>query len=304
MILRVKSISRTLRKIHWLSHDGTSYKGCKTSLQQTPINLSSQKPNPNKQVHRKISNIDLHKYFGFRTLKDLKPFQSVCQNNLTFVNDGEIPYEHGDFSTIQRHKHNTTAVRRPTHFFDVAHMDIAYGNTVAPGGIKFMLVIVDRKTRYNYVLPLTDCKSSTIVTNLQHLKVIAGKIPRVLYTDFNPKLLSYKITTWYNNQNGIILVAPPEQQHQNGLVECTWQTLSKMSRAFINDKQMPRSYWFWAIKHASRVQNIFPMKFDNQLMTPHELVYKCKPGYRQLFRLFSTAYFFHHKDNTKERSNV
>lgn len=58
------------------------------------------------------------------------------------------------------------------------------------------------------------------------------------------------------------------------------------------------------MKHASRIQNIFPVKFDNILTTPYELVYKSKPDYRQLFRLFSTAYFSHHKDNTKERSNV
>ncbi len=38
-------------------------------------------------------------------------------------------------------------------------MDITYGDTVAPGGIKFALLIVDRKTRYNFVLPLTDWKN-------------------------------------------------------------------------------------------------------------------------------------------------
>ena len=183
-------------------------------------------------------------------------------------------------------------------------MDIAYGDTVAPGGIKFALIIVDRKTRYNYVFPLTDCKSTTIIATLQLLKVSAGKLPRLLYTDFDPKLLSKKVTTWYNSQNGMILAAPPEQQDQNGLVKRTWQTISTMARAFINDKQMPRSFWFCAIKHASRVQNIFPIKYEDKLTTSHELVYKTKPDYRQLFRLFSTTYFSHHKDNTKERSNL
>ena len=67
---------------------------------------------------------------------------------------------------------------------------------------------------------------------------------------------------------------------------------------------MPRSYWYWAVKHASRVQNVFPLKFDGQLTTSHELVYKSKPDYRQLFCLFSTTFFSHHKDNNKEHSNV
>ena len=133
---------------------------------------------------------------------------------------------------------------------------------------------------------------------------MAGKLPKILYTDFDTKLLSKQIVNWYATNNGAIFAAPPEQQHQNGLVERTWQTLSNMARAFINDKQMPRSFWYWAIKHASRTHNIFPVKFDDKLTTPHELVYKSQPDYRQLFRLFSTTYFSHLKDNTKQRSNI
>ena len=67
---------------------------------------------------------------------------------------------------------------------------------------------------------------------------------------------------------------------------------------------MPKSFWFWAIKHASRIQNIFPIKFNENYTTPHELVYKKRPDYRQLFWLFSTTYFSHKKDNTKARTNL
>ncbi len=51
-------------------------------------------------------------------------------------------------------------------FFDAAHLDIAYGDTVAPGGIKFALIIVDRKIRYTYALPLCDCKSVSLINAL------------------------------------------------------------------------------------------------------------------------------------------
>ena len=126
---------------------------------------------------------------------------------MTLVDAGEIPLSHGDFTTIQRHRSNKTEVVRPKHFFDIAHMDITYGDTVAPGGIKFALIIVDHKTRYNFVL-----------------------------------LLSNAVSDWYHQNDSIILAAPPEQQHQNGLVERTWKTISQMARAYINDKQMPKSF--------------------------------------------------------------
>ena len=200
-------------------------------MDHSPINLpTSHKPNPNHQAQRQISNIDIHKYFGFCTLKEIKPFQQVSQNTVTFINAGEIPLGHGNFTTFTRSKHNKSPVQRPSHFFDVAHMDIAYGDTVAPGGIKFPLVEVDHKTRYNLVFPLTDCKSTTIINTLQKLKVTAKKLPQTLNSDFDSKLLSSKITAWYHSQNEIILAAPPEQQHQNGLTELgklcqTWPEL-------------------------------------------------------------------------------
>ncbi len=130
-----------------------------------------------------------------------------------------------------------------------------------------------------------------IIHSLQQLKVMAGKLPKVLYTDFDTKLLSKQIVNWYAGNNGAIFAAPPEQQHQNGLVERTWQTLSNMARAFINDKQMPRSFWYWAIKHDSRTHNIFPIKFHNKLMTPHELIYKSQLMEEWEANPFSTLVF-------------
>ena len=133
---------------------------------------------------------------------------------------------------------------------------------------------------------------------------MAGKLPTSLYTDLDTKLLSSSVLTFCTEHDTMIIAAPSEQQNQNGLVKRTWQTLSQMARAFVTDKHMPRSYWFWAIWHAARVRNIFPVKFDNTITTHHELVYGSKSDYRQLFRLFSTAYFSHTKDGTKTRSNV
>ncbi len=52
---------------------------------------------------------------------------------------------------------------------------------------------------------------------------MAGKLPRIMYTDFDPKLISNNVIEYYHKNDRIILAAPPEQQHQNGLVERTWK---------------------------------------------------------------------------------
>ena len=142
MVIYGRSDTSKSNKIHWSSLDGSIPSVYRAAKSSTPIPLPSHKPNPNKNVHRRITNIDIHKYLGFCTLKNIKIFQSVAQNNVTFVNAGELPLSHGDMATIQRHKSNKECVQRPKHFFDIAHMDITYGDTVAPGGIKYALVIV------------------------------------------------------------------------------------------------------------------------------------------------------------------
>jgi hypothetical protein len=67
---------------------------------------------------------------------------------------------------------------------------------------------------------------------------------------------------------------------------------------------MPRSFWFWAIRHATRLSNIFPVKYEGKLTTPFELVFNNIPDLRQLFSLFSTTYFSHTKDNGTKRTNL
>ena len=42
-----------------------------------------------------------------------------------------------------------------------------------------------------------------------------------------------------------------------------------------------------------------PIKYKDMITTPHELVYKEKPDYRNLFPIFSVAYVKRYKDGTK-----
>ena len=67
-------------------------------------------------------------------------------------------------------------VPRPHHFFDVAHIDITYGDTVAPGEIKFALLIADTKNRYNYCIPLTDCKEYINLNGTLKVESYVGEI--------------------------------------------------------------------------------------------------------------------------------
>ena len=51
---------------------------------------------------------------------------------------------------------------------------------------------------------------------------MAGKLPTRFFTDFDTKILSEAVTKFCADNDSLLLAAPPDQQHQNGLVERTW----------------------------------------------------------------------------------
>ena len=70
-----------------------------------------------------------------------------------------------------------------------------------------------------------------------------------------------------------IFSAPAKRQSTNGLVESHWKVMVHMARAYLTEKQMPRSYWFFAITHAARMMNAIPGKVDGGLASPFLLVH-------------------------------
>ncbi len=69
-----------------------------------------------------------------------------------------------------------------------------------------------------------------------------------------------------------------------------------MARAYLTDKQMPCSYWFFAITHAAWMMNAIPGKFRDHLALPFLLVHGVGHDERTWIPLFSLCYFYHEKD--------
>ena len=69
-----------------------------------------------------------------------------------------------------------------------------------------------------------------------------------------------------------------------------------MARAYLAEKQMPRSFWFYAIVHSARMMNAIPGKFGGKLASPFLLVHGSGHDERTWFPLFSVCYFHHVRD--------
>jgi hypothetical protein len=69
-----------------------------------------------------------------------------------------------------------------------------------------------------------------------------------------------------------------------------------MSRAYLNKKQMPRSFWFYAVVNSARMMNAIPGKFGGKLASPFLLAHGVGHNKRTWFPVFSICYFHHDHD--------
>jgi hypothetical protein len=68
-----------------------------------------------------------------------------------------------------------------------------------------------------------------------------------------------------------------------------------MSRTYLTEKQMPHSFWYYAIKHSARMMNMIPGKYRNRLASPFMFVHGVHPDQRTWLPLFLICYFHHEK---------
>ena len=75
-----------------------------------------------------------------------------------------------------------------------------------------------------------------------------------------------------------------------------------MSRAYLMEKQMPQSFWYYTIKHSAWILNMIPGRYKDKLVPPFMLIHGMHPDQSTWLPLFSICYFHHEKDSDVQRS--
>jgi hypothetical protein len=74
-----------------------------------------------------------------------------------------------------------------------------------------------------------------------------------------------------------------------------------MAHAYLTKKQMPCTFWFYAITHATPNVNAIPGKLHGHLASPFLLVHGVGHDERTWVPLFSLRYFHHEKDRDQQQ---
>ena len=101
-------------------------------------------------------------YHKFNML--LKYFEIVAKDTVSIEKPekSEIPID-GEVPTLRSSKRNKVPSKLPKNFSDVWHMDIVYGPCTAIGGIKYALLLIDKKTWKCYIYGLKNIKTSFLI---------------------------------------------------------------------------------------------------------------------------------------------
>ena len=245
---------------------------------------------------------ELHRALGCRRFRNYK---HILQTSLDgqWMDGGEFPMSLGSFTTIPKSPRGGAIDREQSFYLDIVHVDIAFGDCVSTGGFRYSLIFVDRATRYNWVFGLKDLSSSSILAAFRLFRADAGSYARCFRCDCDTKLFGTKIREHLIDHASNIVAAAAGRQSSNGLVESHWKVMVHMARAYLTEKQMPRTFWFYAIVHSARMMNAIPGKYGGKLASPFLLVHGTGHDERTWFPLFSVCYFHHERDGDVPRSH-
>ncbi len=171
---------------------------------------------------------ELHRALGCRRFRNYK---HILKTNLDgqWIDGEEFPLALGSYATILKARCGGAIDHAHSHFLDIVHLDIAFGDCVSVGGFCYALVIVDRATRYNWVNGLKDLSADSMLLALCNFKADAGSYAWCFRSDCGTKLFEKRIRDHLINNKSKVVAAAAGCQSTNGLVESHWKTMH-MSR--------------------------------------------------------------------------
>jgi hypothetical protein len=161
---------------------------------------------------------------------------------------------------------------------------------------------VDYKTRHNFIYGLRAVTGEDIHNALLAFFIEAGGIPGTIQCNFDTTYLAGSAHQLILEQVIRLQAAPGSRQSQNGLVESHWKHIVCMDRDLLVDRGMPKSLWFFALRHAVQVCNYLPVMIEGNITTAFEQVHESQPNFQAiLYHIFSHGYFRHTRDINHER---
>jgi hypothetical protein len=170
--------------------------------------------------------------------------------------------------------------------FELLYCDI-WGPLVVPSvhGYKYFLTIVDDYTRFVWTILLKT--KAEVSTKLQNFIIMIENqfhtTPKFLRSDNGPEFL---LNSFYASKGIIHQKSCVETPQQNARVERKHQHILNIGRALLYQSKLPKTYWSYAILHATFIINRLTTPIL-QFSTPYQKLFDSTPDVT-LFKVFGS----------------
>jgi hypothetical protein len=171
----------------------------------------------------------------------------LSSKNDTLLNSGEFPLSLGSYAAILNAPCSKPIDQLPSKYLDIVHINIAFRDCVFIGGFKYALIFMNHTTRFNWTFGLKSLQHNNIQSAFLSFRDKAGSLARQFRCGCDEKLFGSAVRLFLNKNNSSIAASPAGQQSYNGLVKSHWKIMVHMSRAYLTKKQMPHTFWYFAI---------------------------------------------------------
>ena len=287
-----------------------SFKGRKvmTPLLKTPkpffkankVVQTSVPHNNNKIGHYKPLALEiLHQRLGHtRANTILFTSQHRCWNDVIATMNPEKFCEPCNIVTTRSKNRGNITPSNPLQPGHTVYMDLLPGvpGLTPANKYKCMLWLVDRTSRYAYVVGLPDYTTDSVLTGINqflapaaHPIVIEPLDLCKIKADAGSQFTSAEFQKACANARIAVNLAAPKHQEQNNFAERTWQSVKQIADKIMVHARLPPIYTYHAILYAIYIHNIFPVKNlvnkNGFPATPFELFFNEKPriGHLRVF---------------------
>ena len=150
--------------------------------------------------------------------KLLNNLKTLTNMKLTIESDSNPKINAGSTASMHSSNKNKIPNDLPANVGDIWHMDIGFGPCTAIGGIKYTLLLIDKKFRYKLVYGLKNLTSSLLAA-MRSFLTDCGKTPSILRTDFDSKLMGGKVADLLASHRIASRFSPPRP---TGNIKMAW----------------------------------------------------------------------------------
>ena len=258
-----------------------------------------------RQQKKSIELDKLYRRLGSRSIKTLLSANQadVWQDQSIIVRNDVISTSDHHIATIRKKNRNKSTESDPSlKPGQVLCMDLVYNpskvSITQDSYYKFYLLVVDKYSRYPFLVGINSASSEQIINALKYIKsqhlqstVNNDLVPTTRFqSDYGKIFTSEEFGKFTIDCNCALTLASPKHLEMNSIVERTWQSLCLLKNSFIVHARVDESCTHYALLHATKVFSVVPVRTlrkNGNLTTPYELLTGTKPKLERFRVLFS-----------------